>query len=357
MFNQAYLLLSSDPDYDHHTALVDADLPENEELIRKFKVKSFPTVLIFGPLNKYQGISYKGEASAEAYASALRLYTGYSAIRLSSPKELLHRSSMLMESFVLGIFDDEGELYQKFVNASKQLNFVRFYYLEYRSNSTEERHLKESGVYIVHNPFFTEDEAHPQLARYNESWNGTLDAFIVFQLSNAVEICTQQTIKLYRILRSRYLAVFMNLYEDINATKRIGHEMTPFAQKYRGKFRVCLSNVETNTLTKDLLGGEVGEVGMLEANGTAFQGKGMIHVDPKQGPKVNAKELEAWVEKCLAGKLEPVDFKKRIEEVRNRMREERRKKQAEDRSKAAGKGGEQRLEPEPEAKRAERIDL
>eukprot|EP00826_Nyctotherus_ovalis_P055295 TRINITY_DN732_c0_g5_i1.p1 TRINITY_DN732_c0_g5~~TRINITY_DN732_c0_g5_i1.p1 ORF type:complete len:328 (+),score=102.61 TRINITY_DN732_c0_g5_i1:237-1220(+) len=308
--------------------------------MEKYKVKNFPSILIMSPANDYQGILYRGEAGGEAYASALRLHTGYAPIRLGSLDSLFKRANVLMESFVLGVFEDEGELYTKFINASSNLRFIRFYFLALeKNNDTEKTNRRENSVYIVHNPFFTEYDNESQMMLFDsKKWNNTLDSFILRFIPNTVEICTQQTIKIYRIQHKSYMAFFMQVYDDLNTTRKVGKELTELMKKYEGRVRVCLSSSEEEGVSNELIGTQEGAVAIFELNSTMYHGEDMLEkTEGEFKIRLRSERLGEWVKKYLDGKLEPIDMEKRFNEVKaKRMKaDEEMKKTNEEEKKAS----------------------
>jgi len=330
----AYLLLQTDPDYNHQVAIIDCDQPENKEIMKKYKVQNFPSILILSPADDYKGILYRGEAVGEAYASALRLHAGYAPIQLGSVDSLFNRANILMESFVLGMFEDEGELYGKFISASSNLRFIRFYFLLLeKDNKTESTNKSENSVYLVHNPFFTKHDNDSQMMLFDQKkWNGTLDSFILRYLPNTVEICTQQTIKIYRIQGKSYLAFFMQLYNDLNTTRNIGKELTSIMKKYDNRLSVCLSTSEDAGLSHEIIGTKEGSVAIFDANNTMFHENEMLEESIGEfKKKVKKEKLEKWVKEYLEGKLVGVSMEELVKEVREKRikTEEAKTKEAE----------------------------
>ena len=320
-FEEALLLLNTDPDYNHQVGIIDCDLPENSELLKKFKIERYPTVFIMSPANDYQGVVYRGEGSGEAYASALKIHTGYAPIRLSSLDSLLERANVLMESFVLGIFENQEDLYKQFIKASENLRFIRFYYLILDKSNSTEHEKKENTIYIVHNPFFTDKTDSEMIPFIQEEWNNTLDSFILRHLTHTIEICTQQTIKIYKILHKNYITLFMDLYEDLNTTKEIGREISHLLVSQNSHLKACISGIDQDEITKKLLEIEEGDMIIFELNGTMVNGKGMLKkTEEKIKYKLDTDKMKNWMKDYNEGKLISISMEKKAKEIKDEIR-------------------------------------
>jgi len=308
--------------------IVDADLPENDKLVKKYQVKSFPMIFMLTQSNDYKGTIYRGEATAEAYASALRGFAGFSAMQLANTEVLLQRAHVLMESFVFGLFEEKGELYQEFKNASEHLRYIRFYYLLGRKekdilpNATQENATKrENFIYIIQNPFFAKEELSSQMVPYIKTPNMSLDAFIVKNFANGVEICTQQTIKTYQIRRQNYLALFMDIYDNLNVTKSIGQQLMELANKYTKPLKMCISHYEETGITADLLGLKIGEAAVFDHNKTAHMMKEVFIEKDGDIGKLKVKELDNWIQKYFKREVPAVNLIERMKTMQKEMHE------------------------------------
>eukprot|EP00831_Metopus_contortus_P071075 TRINITY_DN64993_c0_g1_i1.p1 TRINITY_DN64993_c0_g1~~TRINITY_DN64993_c0_g1_i1.p1 ORF type:complete len:256 (-),score=40.41 TRINITY_DN64993_c0_g1_i1:33-800(-) len=221
-----------------------------------------------------------------------------------------------MEGFVMGVFDSKGPMYEKFMNASSRLDFIRFYYLlnSHNENVTQETDSNSTSIYVVHNPFFTEAESDDNLDKYDPAeTNRSLEYFVVNHLPYKVDICTQQMLKIYRMMGTDYLALFGDLYEDFNLTKKIGKQLGNLYPKYGRRIKMCLANIEKNFMLH-LIGEKQGEVDIFGSNNTVYQAYEMI--DEKK--ELNISKLDTWIHQYVNGELQPIDLQKRV----NKLKEE-----------------------------------
>ncbi|MDR3547388.1 MAG: hypothetical protein P4M11_03790 [Candidatus Pacebacteria bacterium] len=313
-------LLAADPDYNHSLALVNVSDKRVADLVDFFRPKKFPAILVFGQQTKYKAAPYKGEFTAEALASAIKSATLHHAIRLNTTAELMTRVNAFMESFILGVFENEdNELYRRFVNASEHIPLLRFYYMvnPKQNNITKARLPTDEKNYalIIHNPFFTENDTEAQLVFYNETEHGSIELFIVTNFAHWVEICTQQTITIYNAQRIRYLAFFTDVYDNLNRTRSVALQLKDIAGKFFDRMRICLANIERGGMLNRLVGDQVGEVVLFEYNASIYQGSGMYGPDEKNVTGVRTKKLEKWIGRYFSGKLAATDFKAKIKDV------------------------------------------
>jgi len=320
---RAYLLLRNDPDFKHIFGNVNTRNVSNRELIKQYNITNVPTAYILGPENNYKPILYKGEATGEALASAVRASARHIPKRLNDTNDLTVRIDSLMESFLLGIFETKGELYEKFMNASRKMPLLRFYYL--LNSKLDEKYVKNvkdraNFVLIFHNPFFTKDDNESQVVLFNETVHSTIEIFIASSFSHLIEICTQQTLVVYKALRLPYLSFFTRVYDNLNVTKEIGRDLKPIAWKYFDYLRICISNIDQGGILDELIGIEEGQVIIFKPDGSVYQEKGMYgEVDGVE--RVKSTELSKWIEKYLSGLIPGVNVAKKLAELKKNMTE------------------------------------
>eukprot|EP00826_Nyctotherus_ovalis_P023586 TRINITY_DN1813_c0_g1_i1.p1 TRINITY_DN1813_c0_g1~~TRINITY_DN1813_c0_g1_i1.p1 ORF type:complete len:407 (+),score=94.34 TRINITY_DN1813_c0_g1_i1:1034-2254(+) len=318
MAMRAYLLLNYDPDFSHIFGNVDVLNRSNSALVSQYNVTRVPVLYILGPENNYRPIQYRGEATGEALASATRSTARNRARRLNGTEDLVKRIDTLMESFVVGIFESKGELYEKFINTSIKLPLMRFYYLlnskldeRFARNVTD----KMNYVMIFHNPFFTSGDNESQVVVFNETAHSSIEMFVASSFNSLIDVCTEQTVTIYRALRIPYMAFFSRVYDNMNMTRAIARDLKPLAHKFFDHLRFCISNIDQGGIVDKIIGVEEGQVLIFKPDGNVYQEKGMYEeVDGKGRVKVS--ELNEWIEEYLSGILTGFNLAKRISELR-----------------------------------------